>query len=86
MTAIITDLREFRHQGRAASADEMQARGLCDIQDPAAPMPTRCSRCGAQSGPWNPLKMIPVDRSPKMLARAYLYKAICAVGCKGIDR
>ena len=66
------------HPGRRVSDDEMQGRGFADIQDPTAKLPTHCALCGEHSSERNPLMMDPVDRSPVMLARAYLYRARCA--------
>lgn len=86
MSAIITDLREFRHPGHRVGEDEMQARSLCDIQDPNARIPTHCAVCRAPGTTINPLRLEPVSRDVKDLARAYIYRARCALGCKGRDR
>jgi len=66
------------HPGKRVSEDEMQARGFADIQDPNSKLPSHCALCGERSSQRNPLLMDPVDRSPKMLARAYIYRARCA--------
>ena len=51
MSLIITpqEFKEVRHPQRRVSDDEMQERGLCDIQDPGAKLPSHCSRCGVRS-------------------------------------
>ena len=67
-----------RHPMKRVSDDEMSARGLCDIQDPDAVLPQKCSVCGAQASQFNPLRLLPVDRNPSALARAYLYRSQCA--------
>jgi len=83
MSLIITpqEFKEVRHPQRRTGYDEMQARGLCDIQDPDAKLPSHCSRCGVLSTSDRPLRMEPVDPNPKSLAKAYLYKALCVKGC-----
>lgn len=68
----------FLHPGRRPSSDEMLGRGLVDIQDPEAVMPTSCSNCDARPSMQNPLMLEPVDRNPRALARCYLYRAVCA--------
>ena len=86
MSLIVTDIRQpVKHPGRRMSDDEMKGRNLINIKDPEARYPDNCSRCGARSCFWNPLKFIPVTTDPKKLAQAYLYKAICATGCRGLD-
>jgi hypothetical protein len=77
---IARDLSEIpiAHPGRRVSDDEMQARGFADIQDPDAQLPTHCALCGEQASHRNPLMLDPIDPSPRMLARAYLYRSRCA--------
>ena len=67
----------IRHPMHRVSDDEMQGRGLCDIKDPAAVLPSHCSVCSQAATGNNPLRLIPVDRSPRALVRAYLYRSVC---------
>jgi len=73
------------HPMRRMSGDEMQGRGLCDIQDPNATLPGECSACGIPASHFNPMRLLPVDRSPDALAKAYLYRSQCA-RCQEIGR
>ena len=84
MSLILTpsEFKEVRHPQHRISDDEMQSRGLCDIQDPNAKLPSHCSRCGVKSTSDRPMRLVPVDRSPKSMARAYLYKSVCVSGCR----
>ena len=59
------------------SRESFAHRGLANIQDPEAILPDTCSRCRRKGTGRNPLMMEPVDRSPRSLARAYLYRAFC---------
>lgn len=81
MSGLIVSPAEFAHPMKASSADEMHARGMCDITDPEARLPGHCSFCGRKD-PRNPLKLIPVDPRPEALARSYLYRSVCAGGCR----
>jgi hypothetical protein len=74
---------EFSHPGRRMSADEMHARGFADIEaaltgDPDFRLPQICSVCRDRATPDNPLRLTPIDRSPRNLLRSYLYRSECA--------
>ena len=58
--------------------DEMAARGMCNIEDPCAVLPTHCSNCLRPSMVDRPLTLKPVSRDPHSLARQYLYAAWCS--------
>lgn len=65
------------HPMKRMSEDEMIGRYLCDIQDPDATFPTHCSACRRLGTAENPMRLVPIDRTPKALARAYIYRSIC---------
>ena len=70
-------LEPIAHPMKRMSEDEMLGRSLCDIQDPNATFPSHCSACRCPGTHANPLRLVPIDRAPKALARAYLYRSIC---------
>ena len=78
---VFPGVKPIKHPGRRVSEDEMQSRGLCDLKDPNAKLPTRCAVCQTPSSPSNPLRFEPVTKDMKMLVKCYLYRARCALGC-----
>jgi hypothetical protein len=60
-----------------ASAEALYETGYADIMDPEARLPQTCSFCRSKASHRNPLVMRPVDTSMKVLAKSYMYRAVC---------